>query len=280
MLLLSVDKKIKKFKDKSVHENMTGDNEKKYKFILRFNLFMGILHLIQASLILFLSNDFSLDITSNFLTFNTETNSITNSFKSITSVRLGPIVALFLFLSAFAHFTVLIGGIKNWYLENLKKGINYARWIEYSISSSVMLIPIALLCGLSDLISLIMLVSLNALMNLLGLVMEKINLSKDKDKIDWLPFNLGTFAGIIPWVGLFAYFFAALNSSSEAVPTFVYYIIFILFATFNIFPVNMYLQYRKIGPWKNYLFGEIVYIFLSLTAKSLLAWQVFGGTLR
>jgi hypothetical protein len=42
----------------------------------------------------------------------------------------------------------------------------------------------------------------------------------------------------------------------------------------------MVLQYKKIGPWKNYLFGERAYIILSLVAKSLLAWQVFAGTLR
>jgi hypothetical protein len=42
----------------------------------------------------------------------------------------------------------------------------------------------------------------------------------------------------------------------------------------------MFLQYRKVGPWKDYLFGERVYVFLSLFAKSALAWQVFAGTLR
>lgn len=42
----------------------------------------------------------------------------------------------------------------------------------------------------------------------------------------------------------------------------------------------MVLQYKKVGPWKNYIYGELVYITLSLVAKSLLAWQVFAGTLR
>jgi hypothetical protein len=47
-----------------------------------------------------------------------------------------------------------------------------------------------------------------------------------------------------------------------------------------VFAINMVLQYRKVGPWRDYLFGERVYILLSLTAKSALAWQVFAGTLR
>ena len=58
-------------------------------------------------------------------------------------------------------------------------------------------------------------------------------------------------------------------------PGFVYGIIVSLFVFFNCFAVNMVLQYKKVGPWRDYLFGEKVYIILSLTAKALLAWQVF-----
>ncbi len=49
---------------------------------------------------------------------------------------------------------------------------------------------------------------------------------------------------------------------------------------FNVFAVNMLLQYRRLGRWRDYLYGERVYMLLSLTAKSALAWQVFAGTLQ
>jgi hypothetical protein len=39
------------------------------------------------------------------------------------------------------------------------------------------------------------------------------------------------------------------------------------------------LQYRAKGRFRNYLYGEKVYLVLSLVAKSALAWQVFAGTL-
>jgi len=42
----------------------------------------------------------------------------------------------------------------------------------------------------------------------------------------------------------------------------------------------MILQYRKVGRWSDYLYGERAYIILSLVAKSLLAWQVYAGTLQ
>ncbi len=52
-----------------------------------------------------------------------------------------------------------------------------------------------------------------------------------------------------------------------------------LFVFFNVFALNQWLQYRAKGRWQDYLFGEKVYIVLSLTAKSALAWQIFAGTL-
>jgi hypothetical protein len=42
---------------------------------------------------------------------------------------------------------------------------------------------------------------------------------------------------------------------------------------------TMWLQYRRVGRWRSYLFGERAYFVLSLVAKSALAWQVFAGTL-
>jgi hypothetical protein len=51
----------------------------------------------------------------------------------------------------------------------------------------------------------------------------------------------------------------------------------VLFASFAL---NMALQYRQVGPWRDYLVGERTYIVLSIVAKSLLAWLIFGNVLR
>ena len=47
-----------------------------------------------------------------------------------------------------------------------------------------------------------------------------------------------------------------------------YGILFGYFLFFNTFPVNMVLQYAKIGAWKDYRVGEKTYIVLSLASKS------------
>ena len=158
--------------------------------------------------------------------------------------------------------------------------MNRARWIEYSFSASTMIVAIALLSGIYDLASLIMLFTLILVMNLLGMIMEIHN--QTTEKTNWLSYNVGWIAGIVPWVVIAIYFLASASNApgDTPIPAFVYWIYITIFLFFNCFALNMFLQYKKIGPWKNYLYGERVYIILSLTAKSALAWQIFAGTLR
>jgi hypothetical protein len=52
-----------------------------------------------------------------------------------------------------------------------------------------------------------------------------------------------------------------------------------MFLFFNSFAINMVLQYKQVGKWRDYLFGETTYVALSLVSKSLLAWLVFANVL-
>ncbi len=114
-------------------------------------------------------------------------------------------------------------------------------------------------------------------MNLFGIMMELHN--EGKERTNWTAFIFGCIAGIIPWIVITMYFLGAGNSGDAKPPAFVYAIIPIIFVFFNIFAVNMFLQYKKVGPRQNYLFGERMFIVLSLLAKTALALQIFAGTL-
>ena len=253
------------------------DNQQKYKGLRRFNLVMGILHLIQGVFMWVVSNNTTYPIFTNFLKFNTQTLSLSPNPTLAYELRFGPFVAVFLLISAAAHFFLASFGYKL-YVRNLEKGMNPVRFYEYALSSSVMIVLIGMLVGVTDLGALILLFAVNATMNLFGIMMEYHN--QHTEKTNWTSFIYGCFAGIVPWVVIVIYFVGSIASSDAKPPAFVYAIVPSLFVFFNIFAVNMVLQYKKVGPWKNYLFGERVYIILSLTAKTLLAWQIFAGTLR
>lgn len=224
-----------------------------------------------------ISNTKALPINTVYLKWNEAFKFPQPALEKAGELQLAPLVATFLVLSGL----FLLGSAFAWrkqYEQQIRKGLNLFRWAEYSITSSLMIVVIALLCGVYDLSTLILLFALNACMILFGWVMETQN--QTTKKVDWTPYIFGCFAGIVPWVVLALYFFSAIGSNAEAVPTFVYFIFWSLFISFNIFGITMVLQYKKIGKWRQYINGEFTYITLSLVAKTLLAWQVWSGTLR
>lgn len=241
-----------------------------------WNLSMGFLHLISGILMLVSSKDFRLPVTTSFLKFDLITKTLQPSTTTLFELKIGPIIAVFLFLSAIAHFSVSLL-FNNWYNKNIANSINPARWIEYFFSSSLMIVVIAMLVGIYDISALLPIFFLNGTMILFGWMMELHNQSTEKT--NWTSFYFGCIAGIIPWIVIAIYLFGA-GDSTHNTPDFVYWIYFSIFLFFNCFAVNQVLQYKKVGGWRNYLYGEKAYIILSLVAKSLLAWQVFAGTLR
>lgn len=242
-----------------------------------FNGAMGLLHLAQGFLMLVLSSDFSLPVTTSFLEFDPAVSKLAPIPETLVDLRIGPLVAGFLFLSAIAHLLIAAPGIYQWYARNLTKEINYARWAEYSFSASLMIVVIAMLVGIYDIVSLILIFAVNAAMILFGLMMELHN--QTTERTNWTSFWFGSIAGAVPWVAI-AIYLKGSGGGEGGPPGFVYGIFGSIFVFFNIFAVNMVLQYRKIGPWRDYLYGERAYVVLSLFAKSILAWQVFAGTLR
>lgn len=249
----------------------------KFINLRKWNISMALLHLAQGIAMLVLSNGFKLPVTSSFLQFDQVTKSLQPRLETMFTLKIGPMVALFLFISAAAHLLVSLPRINDWYNKNLSRGINFARWIEYFFSSSIMILIIAMLVGIYDIASLLSIFFLNGMMILFGWLMEVHN--QDTKKTNWTSYIFGCITGIIPWIAIAIYLFGAGGGDNKA-PAFVYWIYFSIFLFFNSFAINQVLQYKKVGRWSDYSYGEKVYVILSLVAKSLLAWQVFAGTLR
>jgi hypothetical protein len=253
-----------------------------FKYLKRFNTAAGVLHIVQG--ITMLALGLLLDWSRDIYTFYLDIDIISISpplFEVIpkpqivfTVSYLGAILASFPLISAIAHFAIAYPKNES-YNENLKKGMNPYRWYEYAFSSSIMIVLIATFVGVWDFWSLAMIFVLNAMMIMFGYFMEFVN--QFTEKTNWSPYILGCISGGTPWVVLYAYFIAAIGSTDTNPPTFVYFILFIYFILFNIFAINMVLQYKGVGRWKDYLYGERVYIILSFVAKTILAWLVFVG---
>ena len=242
--------------------------------IRRYNLIAGIFHFAQMAAVLALANDFSLPIVARYMSGPPGT-----TFAepiTLLDTPVGLTVALFLGLSAFFHFLVASPQFFDRYSTGLTQNRNYFRWVEYSISSSVMIVLISQIVGVTDIAAIIAIFGVNASMILFGWLQEKYETPGNGG---WLPFIFGCIAGIVPWVGLVFYVLSIGGIADTTAPAFVLGIVISLFVLFNTFAIVQYLQYKQVGKWSDYLRGEKTYITLSLLAKSALAWQIFASTL-
>jgi hypothetical protein len=241
----------------------------------KLNIWAGILHTASFLAILVLANDVSLPIRATYMSDAPGTGSFAQPVD-LFNLNIAYTVAAFMALSAFFHFFVSSPTVFPKYAQGLSRHINVYRWVEYSLSSSIMIVLILQLNGVTDYVALLAVFGVNASMILFGWLQERYTTPGDGDM---LPFWFGCIAGAVPWIAVVINLFSPKGPPSTTVPGFVYGIVISLFIFFNCFAIVQWKQYKAQGKWADYLYGERVYIILSFVAKSLLAWQVFTGAL-
>ncbi|SEQ11887.1 heliorhodopsin HeR [Streptomyces radiopugnans] len=235
-----------------------------------WNLGLTLLHLVQAAAIVLLAGDFSITVTSSVPEGPPGTEA--PAPEALFDVPIGWAVAVFLALAALDHLltaTVFRGT----YERDLRRGINRFRWLEYALSATLMVLLIGFYSGITSVNAVITVAGANVGMILFGWVEEMMN-PPGRAATTMLPFWFGTLVGVTPWISI-AYNIVAAGT----VPGFVYGIVLVQAALFFSFGLNQWLQYREVGRWSDYAYGEKAYLVLSLVAKSLLAWQIFAGSL-
>jgi hypothetical protein len=245
----------------------------------RYNIVAGSLHLVQAVgfayVLTLLSKQVTFAVTADYLG-GPPGAPVAPERVTLFDVNVGMGVVAFLALSALFHFLISSPWFFPRYSAGLKQNHNYFRWVEYALSSSIMIWLIAQITGITDIAALFLIFAVNAAMILFGALQEKYETPGSRH---FLPFVFGSMVGAVPWIVILIYVFAPGSNSDVSPPAFVYGIIISLFLFFNTFAVNQWLQYRQVGGWRDYLQGERVYITLSLVAKTALAWQVFSGAI-
>ena len=203
----------------------------------------------------------------------------------LVSFPLAYLISSFFLMSAIAHAAA------GWFMREryeawLARGMNPLRWVEYAFSSTVMIVAIAYISYITQFTALIAIAGSNVAMNLFGWSMESANEGRlaRGERVDWKHYIFGCIVGVMPWIAVFSILWAFTAQDGlpdgAGIPGFVYVIIGSLFVAFNIFAITMVLQFKQVGRWRDYLAGEKTYMILSLVAKTLLAWQVWSGTLR
>lgn len=248
----------------------TGVTDSRLQNLHRWNIGLTVLHIAQAVAVLLLADDFAIAVTSSFP--DGPPGAPIPAPETLFEVRIGWAVASFLGLAALDHLLTATVG-RGTYERDLRRGINRFRWVEYAFSATLMIVLINFYSGTTSINAVIAIAGANVAMILFGWIEEAMN-PPGRSSTTMLPFWFGTIAGLAPWVVV------AVNiSGSATVPGFVYGIVIAQFVFFFSFGLNQWLQYRGVGRWIDYAFGEKAYLVLSLGAKSALAWQIFAGSL-
>jgi hypothetical protein len=248
----------------------TGVTPERLANLRVWNIGLTVLHAAQAVLIVVLSGDFVIQVVSTFPEGPPGTR-VPNA-EALFDVRIGFAIGLFLALAAIDHL-VTATFARSTYENDLRGGINRFRWVEYSISATIMILLIGFYSGITNITAVVAVIGANVAMILFGWIQERMN-PPGRETTTMMPFWFGTIAGIAPWVGILIQIVG-----SETVPGFVYGIVIVQFVLFFSFGLNQWLQYRGIGKWTDYVYGEKAYLVLSLAAKSLLAWQIYFPSL-
>uniref|UniRef100_A0A7S4B3H1 Uncharacterized protein n=1 Tax=Chrysotila carterae TaxID=13221 RepID=A0A7S4B3H1_CHRCT len=199
-------------------------------------------------------------------------------------------IAAAAFITAFFHF----GNAFIWrgkYEQGLEQCRCLSRWIEYSLSASIMIMVISVLSGQVMLAPLVLLFGLTLVTMQFGVALDisvrPLNARSWKEPSAWkrlVIFFLGWTPQIFVWSIVFAEFAWAANGESSAdavakvnLPGFVYAVVlveFILFFSFAFVQLGILLN-----PPSEYVRGEIMYQILSFGAKAFLAVCCIFGVL-
>ncbi len=187
-------------------------------------------------------------------------------------LNLAYLVAAFLLVSGI-WFLLSSTRFNNFYQRDLKMGKNRLRWFGFAAWSSLVMLAIAILVGVYNISSLLMIIGLSVTAAILWLLKETVR------PANWLNYWVGLGASVLPWIIVLIYAWSA-HAYGTSLPTYVDWVIISMLLGFAALAVNFGFQSQKIGRWEDYLYGEKMFIVLAVVIQSALAWQLYAGTLR
>lgn len=261
--------------------------------LLFLNLFACILHLANALLFLFYGINFSIPLSIQYAKWinnnmeykcfqimedGTENTCLikysTDEMESL-KINVKYLIASFSLVSSFFHLVNVI--FYRIYIRNiLNEKRNPLRWLEYTISAPIMIVCIAILNGISNIQTLILLFVLMSTVMVFGWLQEKESRGTNLVTID-SPTLIGWFPYSTVWIVIYLSFSYSVIETDVDTPTFVYIIIYSMFIMFSSFGVVQFLYVTKSSTIGSYKQSEKLYLILSFTSKTLLSWIIFFG---
>lgn len=263
---------------------VTNLTYKKWDPLRRYNFILFIIHIliIVALLIYFArindpdkqANYVNLDLFNHAFKINSTASFFEVISKKVLTVTEDSVIALIItFFAVTAGFHLLYAlNPCNVYLDAIRNGNNFMRWIEYGVSATIMIVIISLLSGVKDIKNYLLLVVSSVAIMSTGQWFETAT-----GKSKWIPILVGfaVMAGV--FATIFTSFKERLDEAKTAgfrPPAWLYGVVWVMFgfyASFGFVPVA---QMVFGGNYRKY---EYAYLTLSLVSKASLGLLVAVG---
>ena len=243
-----------------------------FEHLRLYNVVAGLILGVEAFLVLVLYGDYFLPVFTSFgIPEQGEASMLAITPHKVATINVTAAAALYLTLTSVIHLYIATNGFER-YRNYITQQVNYYRWVALTVSSSIIIVLVAMVTGINHAETLLAIAGLDIAMIMFGLLMETNNRFSEQEQTDWLPMLAGLLVGIIPWL-IIGERIATSYFVGEPLPFGVLLTYGVIFLLFLSFPINMYLHYRgNRSTWQRYRFTEAIYITLSLVTRSAHAW--------
>ena len=202
-------------------------------------------------------------------------------YATITTKDLEILINLIFLITSFFHLFYASDGFGTGiYLKEVKKGYNRFRWIEYAITSTLMIFVLAIISGIKDYDTVYELCILNFALMSLGYFLEQ-GVNKE---VKIVALVLGFFLVIAIFTTLFRNFYERMDEVKDLgrkLPAWLDFVLFPMFFWWLSFGIVAAMNVAAQGK-ENYNFAryERFYIYLSFLSKANMGYYLTFGLTR
>ncbi len=242
-----------------------------------WNLVLAAAHAIQAGLILWLANHATLPVTSSYVTTDSLSSSDGNilapAVRNITDVRIAYVISVMFGLFALTHL-VSATIAKDRYDSDIKQQFNRLRWFGFALGGAALMVLLAMITGISDLASLVMIGGLTAIASLSALAWEYAH--HVTDRASRLSGWVALIAWGLPWVVFGRFILDSSRFGEVNLNNSTYVLLGSMFIVSGFAALYSWISRSR----DDYVYTEKVYMLIAAVAATATAWQIYYSILR
>ncbi len=238
-----------------------------------WNWALALLALGQAVALIVLGGKYLYSVTTSFITTDKLSGVQVGAQHVLFDLNILYVLAAALLVTALMH-VLFATVLRKKYEAQILKSVNTARWAWFSATTSIVTLSVALIVGVTDISTMILILAACITASLLAMVRESQDKPRKVVKIS------SVLAALAPWIVIVVYLAGSVKYGDGNIENYVYYLVASTAVLMALLDATMYLNGKKSGRWADYTFTDRTYLLINFVLCSSLAWQVYFALLK